>query len=55
MDKIRGLDPQWLVTDCLSCRLQFSQLLPHTVRHPVQILQEAYTNSSATIGGMAKS
>jgi len=30
------------VTDCLSCRLQFNQLLPHKVLHPVEILREAY-------------
>lgn len=54
MDKIKGLDPQWLVTDCLSCRLQFNQLLPYKVLHPVEILKEAYTNSSATIGVMPK-
>jgi glycerol-3-phosphate dehydrogenase subunit C len=42
MDKIKALDPQWLVTDCLSCRLQFNQLLPYLVRHPIEILQQAY-------------
>ena len=49
MDKIKGLDPQWLVTDCLSCRLQFKQLLPYRVQHPVEILKEAYSNSSTII------
>ncbi len=43
MDKIKGLDPQWLITDCLSCRLQFNQLLPYKVQHPVEILKEAYS------------
>jgi glycerol-3-phosphate dehydrogenase subunit C len=42
MDKIKELDPQWLVTDCLSCRLQFKQLLPYKVQHPIEILKEAY-------------
>ena len=42
MDKIKDLDPRWLVTDCLSCRLQFNQLLPYKVQHPVEILKEAY-------------
>jgi glycerol-3-phosphate dehydrogenase subunit C len=38
MEKIRGLDPDALVTDCLSCRLQFNQHLPIPVFHPVEIL-----------------
>ncbi len=38
MEKIRGLDPDALVTDCLSCRLQFNQHLPVPVFHPVEIL-----------------
>jgi glycerol-3-phosphate dehydrogenase subunit C len=42
MDRIRALDPQNIVTDCLSCRLQFQQLLPYKVYHPVEILKEAY-------------
>jgi len=46
MDQIKELDPQWLVTDCLSCRLQFKQLLPHQVFHPIELLKEAYKNSS---------
>ena len=53
MDKIKGLDPQWLITDCLSCRLQFNQLLPYKVQHPVEILKEAYSGA-ATISGLAK-
>ena len=55
MDKIKELDPQWLVTDCLSCRLQFKQLLPYKVQHPVEIIKEAYSNFTATNGGRAKS
>jgi glycerol-3-phosphate dehydrogenase subunit C len=42
VDKIKELNPELLVTDCLSCRLQFKQLLPHKVLHPVEILSEAY-------------
>jgi glycerol-3-phosphate dehydrogenase subunit C len=45
MDKIKELDPRWLVTDCLSCRLQFKQLLPYPVFHPVELLKVAYKNS----------
>ena len=43
MDKIRELNPQRLVTDCLSCRLQFNQLLPYQVQHPIEILRKAYS------------
>jgi len=43
MDKIQARDPQKLVTDCLSCRLQFNQLLPYKVQHPIEILREAYS------------
>lgn len=39
--KIKEMNPEILVTDCLSCRLQFNQLLPYPVRHPVEILKEA--------------
>ena len=42
MAKIKALNPQRLVTDCLSCRLQFNQLLPYKVLHPVEILSDAY-------------
>jgi hypothetical protein len=30
-----------LVTDCLSFRLQFKQLLPYKVYHPIEILKDA--------------
>ncbi len=42
MAKIKKLDPEKLVTDCLSCRLQFKQLLPYQVVHPIELLLEAY-------------
>ena len=41
MNKINDLKPERLVTDCLSCRLQFNQLLPYKVYHPIEILKEA--------------
>jgi len=41
MNIIKDLDPEMLVTDCLSCRLQFNQLLPYKVYHPIEILKEA--------------
>ncbi len=43
MDKIRQIDPDRIVTDCLSCRLQFNQCLPHPVSHPIEVLKKAYT------------
>ena len=42
MNKIREMNPERLVTDCLSCRMQFHQLLPVEVVHPIEILQESY-------------
>lgn len=38
MSKIRTKDPQAIVTDCLSCRLQFGHTLPYPVFHPIEIL-----------------
>jgi glycerol-3-phosphate dehydrogenase subunit C len=45
MTKIKELKPEKLVTDCLSCRLQFNQLLPYKVSHPIEILNQAYSNA----------
>jgi glycerol-3-phosphate dehydrogenase subunit C len=42
IQRIQELEPEILVTDCLSCRLQFRQLLPQTVVHPLEILSRAY-------------
>ncbi len=42
MDKIREIDPDRIVTDCLSCRLQFNQLLSFPVSHPIEVLRDAY-------------
>jgi glycerol-3-phosphate dehydrogenase subunit C len=46
MDKIRVVDPEMLVSDCLSCRIQFNQELPYTVLHPVEVLNNAYRAQS---------
>lgn len=40
---IRKLDPKLLTTECLSCRLQFQQLTNYRVKHPIEIIQDAYT------------
>jgi glycerol-3-phosphate dehydrogenase subunit C len=42
MEKIRALAPEMLVSDCLSCRIQFNQALPYRVLHPVEVLNNAY-------------
>ena len=42
MGKIRGKDPQAIVTDCMSCRLQFNHALPYPVFHPMEVLARAY-------------
>jgi glycerol-3-phosphate dehydrogenase subunit C len=43
MEKICQINPDRLVTDCLSCRMQFNQLLPYEVVHPIEILRESYS------------
>ena len=43
MEKINELAPERLITDCLSCPLQFNQLLPYKVQHPVELIQQAYS------------
>jgi glycerol-3-phosphate dehydrogenase subunit C len=44
MEKIRTIDPERLVSDCLSCRIQFNQMIPYKVFHPIEILSESYGN-----------
>ena len=39
MEKIKDLNPEYIVKDCLSCRLQFNQMLPYKVFHPIEILK----------------
>jgi glycerol-3-phosphate dehydrogenase subunit C len=38
MQKIQAVSPDAIVTDCLSCRLQFEHLLPYPVLHPLEVL-----------------
>ena len=38
MQKIKAAAPEAVITDCLSCRLQFQHLLPFPVFHPLEIL-----------------
>ena len=42
LGKIRDLNPEGIVTDCLSCRLQFRHALPYPVYHPMEILMVAF-------------
>jgi len=46
MATIKRLDPEYLITDCLSCRLQFNQMNTYPVRHPVEILSKSYINGN---------
>jgi len=42
ISKIKAINPRRIVTDCLSCRLQFKQMTPYRVAHPLEILKESY-------------
>ncbi|TVQ99043.1 MAG: FeS-binding protein [Desulfovibrionales bacterium] len=41
MDKIRALQPETIITECLSCRLQFEHMDDYPVRHPVEVLRSS--------------
>jgi glycerol-3-phosphate dehydrogenase subunit C len=45
MAKIKQLNPDQLVTDCLSCRLQFRQMTRYPVQHPIEILCKSYNQA----------
>ncbi len=47
-DKIKAAAPERVATDCLSCRMQFQQMLPYEVFHPIEILRESYRNYLTT-------
>ena len=51
--KIKSLTPDVLVTDCLSCRIQFNQITPYKVLHPIEIIRESYINYQAHREGKA--
>jgi glycerol-3-phosphate dehydrogenase subunit C len=46
--KIEELNPETLLTDCLSCRLQFNQELQCQVKHPIELLAESYRQGQAS-------
>lgn len=41
-EKIKAARPTAVITDCLSCRLQFQHSMPFPVLHPLEILSTAY-------------
>ena len=49
LKKIRTLNPDGIVTDCLSCRLQFRHALPYPVHHPMEILNAAEVNENLLV------
>jgi glycerol-3-phosphate dehydrogenase subunit C len=42
--RLKRIDPKVIATDCISCRLQFNQLTPYRVLHPLEIIRESYRN-----------
>jgi glycerol-3-phosphate dehydrogenase subunit C len=48
MRRIQDINPDAIATDCLSCRLQFEQMLPYPVLHPLELLLESYSNRAPT-------
>jgi len=53
-EKISKVKPQAIITDCMSCRLQFQHVLPYAVFHPLEILAQAYQQNACTIESMVK-
>jgi glycerol-3-phosphate dehydrogenase subunit C len=45
-DKIDAAAPTTVLTDCLSCRLQFDQMQQRPVAHPVEILSASYGSTA---------
>ena len=47
MEKIRAKNSHAIVTDCMSCKLQFRHMLSYPVFHPIEILARAYQADDA--------
>lgn len=47
IEKIKDLNPQAIITDCMSCRLQFSHELSCPVFHPLELLAQAYRRQAS--------
>ncbi len=43
--KIEAAVPDAIITDCMSCRLQFEHMLPYKVFHPLEVLSRAYESA----------
>jgi glycerol-3-phosphate dehydrogenase subunit C len=50
LEKIRKQAPAAIITDCMSCRLQFGHVLPYPVFHPLEILARAYQAGDSNSG-----
>ena len=46
LEKIRAKAPQAIITDCMSCKLQFSHVLPYPVFHPMEIFARGYNQTN---------
>jgi len=53
MARTQAAEPDRIVTECLGCRVQFRQMLPHPVSHPVELLAAAY-RAEAEVAGEAR-
>lgn len=47
--KIKEIDPENIVTDCPSCRLQFNQLTSYKVFHPIEVLNKAIAGGRKSV------
>ncbi len=50
IEKIRELNPQAIITDCMSCRLQFNHELSCPVFHPLELLAQACLGQTTATG-----
>lgn len=50
MARVRAAAPDGIATDCLGCHIQFEQMLPIPVSHPVELLARAYAADAASAG-----
>jgi len=48
ISRIRDKAPQAIITDCMSCKLQFNHLLPYPVFHPLEVLAKSYQGINQT-------
>jgi glycerol-3-phosphate dehydrogenase subunit C len=55
MEKTRAKAPDRVVTECLGCRLQFTQMLDYPVSHPVELLAKAYRDEAEANDGPERS